>query len=269
MTIQINRLLITGAAGALGSVLRQHYAGRFPALRLSDRSPLGDAGPDEELVTCELGDAEAVDRLFEGVDACVHLGGQPVEAPWPVIMNANIVGAVNTWEAARKAGTKRIVFASSNHAIGFHPRTKKLDHRSPARPDTRYGLSKAFGEDLAVYYANKHGISAMCMRIGSCREEPVDERGLSTWQSYPDFCRLVDVGLTADYAFEIVYGVSNNPRSWWDNSNAERLGYRPQDSAEGWADRVKGKVSPEPINEMFQGGTFCAPDFSGDVNRIV
>ena len=269
MTIQINRLLITGAAGALGRVLRAHCAGTYPHLRLSDRADLGAAGPGEELVTCDLADAAAVDRLFEGVDACVHLGGQSIEAPWPVIMAANIQGVVNVWEAARKAGTRRILFASSNHAIGFHPRSRRIGSDAPARPDSRYGLSKAFGEDVAVYYANKHGIDGFCMRIGSCRAEPVDERGLSTWQSYPDFCRLVDVGLTADYRYAVVYGVSANPRSWWDNSLAEKLGYRPQDSAEPWAAKLEGVVTPEPVNEAFQGGFFCAPDFTGDMDHIV
>jgi uronate dehydrogenase len=267
--MRIKRVLVTGAAGALGTRLRQHLAGRYKALRLSDRAPLGTAGPGEELAQVELADAAAVEALFEGVDACVHLGGQPVEAPWEVIMASNIVGVVNVWEAARKAGTRRMVFASSNHAIGFHPRTKKLDHSSPARPDSRYGLSKAFGEDVALYYANKHGISAMCLRIGSARAEPVDERGLSTWQSYPDFCRLVEVGLTADFVYEIAYGVSANPRSWWDNGNVERLGYRPQDNAEAWAERVKGKVTGNPVNELFQGGVFCGAEFTGDIEKIV
>lgn len=267
--MRIDRLLITGAAGALGSVLRRHVAGRYLKLRLSDRAPMGEPGPGEELVRCELGDAAAVERLLEGVDACVHLGGQPVEAPWAVIREANIEGAINLWEAARKAGTRRIIFASSNHAIGFHPRSRRLDHDSPARPDSRYGLSKAFGEDLALYYANKHGIEAMCIRIGSARETPIDARMLATWQSYRDFCHLIDVGLGADYTYEIVYGVSANPRSWWDNSNAERLGYRPQDSAEAWADRLAGVVSDDPVNERFQGGPFCRPDFTGDPDRIV
>lgn len=266
---KIERLLITGAAGRLGTQYRRHVAGRYPSLRLSDRVGMGDAGPGEELVVCDLGDAAAVERLFEGVDACVHLGGQPNEAPWPVIMNANIQGVVNVWEAARKAGTRRMVFASSNHAVGFQPRTAKLDHRAPARPDTRYGLSKAFGEDVALYYANKHGIEAMCMRIGTCRAEPHDQRALSSWQSYPDFCRLVDVGLSADLVYEIVYGVSDNPRSWWDNSNAHRLGYRPQDSAEAWAGKLEGIVSPQPMDELFQGGPYCSPEFTGNIDRIV
>lgn len=267
--MKIERLLITGAAGALGAQVRRHLAGRYPKLRLSDRASMGEAAPGEELVQAELADAAEVDRLFEGVDACVHLGGQPTEAAWDVVLPSNIVGVVNVWEAARKAGTKRILFASSNHAIGFHPRTRKLDHTAPARPDTRYGLSKAFGEDVAMYYANKHGISALCMRIGSARAEPVDERGLSTWQSYPDFCRMVEAGLEADYIYEIVYGVSANPRSWWDNSNAERLGYQPQDNAEGWAQKVKGKVTDNPVNELFQGGPFCGPGFTGDIDKIV
>lgn len=266
---KIERLLITGAAGRLGTQLRRHLAGRYPRLRLSDRVDLGEAGPGEELVMCDIGDTAAVEHLLEGVDACVHLGGQPNEAPWPVIMNANITGVVNVWEAARKAGTRRIVFASSNHAIGFQPRARKIDHTAPARPDSRYGLSKAFGEDVAMYYANKHGIEAMCMRIGTCRAEPHDERALSSWQSYPDFCRLVDVGLTADLVYEIVYGVSDNPRSWWDNSNAHRLGYRPQDSAEPWAAKLEGIVSPQPLDELFQGGPFCSPGFTGDIERIV
>ena len=267
--MQIDRLLITGAAGTLGSVLRRHVAGRYPHLRLSDRQALGDAGPGEELVVCDLADAAAVDRLLQGVDACVHLGGQPVEADWPTVMASNIVGCVNLWEAARKAGTKRILFASSNHAIGFYPRSTRIDHTSPAKPDSRYGLSKAFGEDLGLTYANKHGISCLAMRIGSCRAEPIDERMLSTWQSLPDWCRLVEAGLEADYVYEVVYGVSANPRSWWDNSNAYRLGYRPQDSAETFADRLVGKVSGDPLNDAHHGGPYVSPDFTGDPARIV
>ena len=262
------RVLVTGAAGALGKVLRQHLHGKHQAVRYSDIGPMDAARPGEECVVADLGDAGAVDRLLEGVDAVVHLGGHSTEGPWPVIMHANIVGLVNLYEAARKAATKRILFASSNHAVGFQRRRPTTDHHTPARPDTRYGLAKAFGEDVASYYANKHGIQGFCMRIGSARKEPIDERGLSTWQSYPDFCRLVDVGLEAHYQYEIVYGVSANTRSFWDNSNAHRLGYRPEDDAERWADKLVGIKSPQLVDELHVGGPYCAPDFTGRIEDI-
>lgn len=265
----IERVLITGAAGALGRVLRAHLAGRYPLLRLSDIAPMDPAGPAEELVPADLADAAAVDRLLEGIQAVVHLGGHSVEGSWEQVLPANIVGCINLFEAARKAGTERVLFASSNHAVGFHRRWPATDHTAPPRPDSRYGVSKAFGEILARYYCDKHGIRAFCMRIGSCRAEPVDERQLSTWQSYPDFCRLVEVGLRAWYRYAIVYGVSANTRSFWDNRAAEALGYRPQDDAEAWAERLEGIKSPHLLDELFVGGPFCTPDFTGRIEDIV
>jgi uronate dehydrogenase len=265
----IERVLITGAAGALGRVLRAHLRGRYPLLRLSDIAPMDPAGPGEEVVPADLADAPAIDRLLEGIQAVVHLGGHSVEGSWEQILRANVVGLVNLYEAARKAGTERVLFASSNHAVGFHRRWPRTDHTAAPKPDSRYGVSKAFGEILALYYANKHGIKGFCMRIGSARAEPVDERQLSTWQSYPDFCRLVDVGLTAWYRYEIVYGVSANTRSFWDNSNAERLGYRPEDDAEAWASKLEGVKSPHLVDELHVGGPFCSVDFTGRVEDIV
>ena len=265
----LKRILITGAGGGLGKVLRQSLVGTADIIRLSARRDIGEAAAHEEIQLCDLADAAAVEKLLQGVDAVVHMGGQATEADWDTVLKSNIVGMINLYEAARKAGTKRIIFASTNHVIGMHPITRKLDHDSPPRPDSRYGLSKAFGEDLGNLYAYKHGISSMCIRIGSSFPEPTNRRMLSTWFSYRDLTELIKVGLTADYLFEIVYGVSANTRSWWDNSNAERLGYRPQDNAEAWADRLKGIVSEHPINEMFQGGGYCAPEFTGDIERIV
>jgi len=209
------------------------------------------------------------DELLVGVDACVHLAAQALEGDWPTVLHSNIIAGINLWEAARKEGTKRILFASSNHAIGFWPRTETLDHTTPAKPDSRYGLSKAFGEDLGLYYANKHGIACFSMRIGSCYPEPADARMLSTWLSYRDFCQLIEVGLTADYRYEIVYGVSANKRSWWDNANAHRLGYRPQDNAEDYAAEVEKKITGTALDQRFQGGGFISPDFTGDPDRIV
>lgn len=267
--VPIHRVLVTGAAGQLGRVLRARLAGRFPVLRLSDRVSLGTAGDGEELVECELGDAQAMERLLAGVDAVVHLGGQPVEAAWPIIVEANIRGTINLWEAAHKSGCRRIVFASSNHVIGFYPRDRRIDEYARPRPDTRYGVSKAFGEDLARYYADKFGIRAFCMRIGSCMPQPVDERMLSTWLSPDDFVQLVMVGLTADYHFEIVYGVSANSRRWWNNTRAEALGYRPRDNAEAHATTVEGGRRRSLIADRFQGGSFCEYEFAGDPDEIV
>ncbi len=265
----INRLLITGAAGGLGRVTRDAFAGLYPVLRVSDRTDLGPARPGEETVVCELGDPEAVRALLQGVDAVIHFGGQPDDSGgWAPVINANILGAVNLWEAARLAGTKRILFASSNHTIGFHRRSRKIDHLVQKRPDGPYGLSKAFGEDLARLYADKHGIKAFCMRIGSCFPTPVDARMLKTFLSYADLVRLMKVGLAADYHFEVVYGVSNNAETFWDNRNAERLGYKPEDSTAPLAGELGGKLSGSPIAEAFQGGMFCANGFSGDVDQI-
>jgi uronate dehydrogenase len=264
----LQRVLITGAAGNLGRVLRQRLRGSFPVLRLSDRDEMPPAEAGEEVVRCDLADAEAVKRLCEGVDAILHFGGRSLEGSWPQILSANIAGGINLWEGARLAGVERVVFASSNHVVGLYRRTEKFDHTVMPRPDGRYGISKAFGEDLASLYAYKHGIKAFCMRIGSCFEKPTNKRMLSTWLSFADFERLIRVGLTADYLFEIVYGQSRNTRSFWDNSNAYRLGYNPQDNAEAFAPEVEDKVSGNPLSDELQGGDFVPPDFSGNLDKL-
>lgn len=258
-----NRVLITGAAGRLGRLLRGRLAGRYPHVRVSDIADVGELLPGEEAVWCDLTDAAAVDRLCMGVDVVIHLAARSREGRWETIIASNLVGSINLFEAARKASVDRVLFASSNHTVGLYERDQRIDHRAPPMPDSRYGLSKVFGEELAKLYANKHGIRAFCMRIGSCEPEPTDERMLSTWLSYDDFVRLVDVGLTASYAFEIVYGVSKNTRAWWDNSNARRLGYVPQDNAEAFAAQLKGKRYNDEIADRHQGGTFVSAEFEG------
>lgn len=262
------RVLLTGAAGALGQVLRTGLARHASFLRLSDIAPMAPPGPNEEIMQADLADGPALVKLTEGIDAIVHFGGRSIEANWDVVLPSNIAGMINLYEAARVNGVERIIFASSNHAIGFHRRETRLDHHSPPRPDTRYGLSKAFGEDIGVFYAYKFGIRSLVLRIGSCFPKPTNARMLSTWLSYPDLVRLVEMGLTADYLFEIVYGVSGNTRSWWDNSNAERLGYRPLDNAERFAGEVGHIVSSDPIEEQFQGGSYTTPESVGDLRRI-
>lgn len=261
--MSFNRVLITGAAGRLGRLLRKRLAGRFPHIRVSDIADLGELQPGEEAVWCDLTDAAAVERMCRGVDAIIHLAGRSREGKWETIIASNLVGSINLFEGARKAGVDRVLFASSSHAVGLYERDQRIDHRAPPMPDSRYGLSKVFGEELAKLYANKHGVRAYCMRIGSCEPEPSDERMLSTWLSYDDFVRLIDVGLTASYAFEIVYGVSRNTRSWWDNSNARRLGYNPQDNAESHVARLKGKRYNDEIADRYQGGSFVSAEFDG------
>jgi uronate dehydrogenase len=264
----MKRVLITGAAGALGKQLRRRLAGIAPSLRLSDVAAMEPAGPGEEVVLADLADAVAVEALCRDVDAIVHLGGVSVERSWEEVFPANIAGAVNLWEGARKAGVKRVLFASSNHAVGLYRRSQCIDHTAPARPDSRYGLSKAFGEDVASLYAYKFGVRGFCMRIGSCFPEPTNERALGSWLSYDDFERLVRVGLTADYTYEIVYGVSANKRAWWDNRRAFELGYRPQDNAEVFADRVGHIRQPNDVDETFQGGFYVTPDMTADPGKI-
>ena len=265
----INRLLITGAGGALGKVARAHYQGKFPHLRLSDRVELEPAGDGEEIVQCDLIERERVERMLEGVDAVIHFGGQPTEADWDTVINSNLIGAINLFEAARKGGAERVIFASSNHAIGMHARANIIDHTCEPRPDTRYGLSKAFGEDLGRLYAYKYSIRSMNIRIGSCFPKPFDARSLASWLSFRDLCQLLDIGLAAAYQHEIIYGVSNNPESWWDNSNAERLGYKPQDTAEDYRAEVEHLTFDDPVGEALQGGMFGAEEFSSDLKTLV
>lgn len=264
----LDRVLLTGAAGQLGQAVRDGLRHAYSLLRLSDIAEMAPARDGEEVVRCDLADRDAVAGLCAGMDAIIHLGGHPREADWDTILHANIHGAINLWEGARQHGVDRVIFASSNHAIGLYRRDTRLDHETPPRPDGRYGLSKAFGEDLASLYAYKFGVRGFCMRIGTCFPEPMNERALHTWQSRDDFVRLVRTGLTADYVFEIVYGVSANDGAWWDNSRAEALGYAPQDNAEAFRDKVGHILAPDPVDAAFQGGSFAADEFVGDMARV-
>src|SRR6516225_1726096 len=262
----MHRVLITGAGGGIGRSLRESLRGTYPILRLSDRVPLGAARAGEEVCNAELYDREEVERIVADVDGIIHLGGISGEDEWEPILRSNIGGTYNLFEAARQARVKRIIVATSNHAVGFYPRDQKIDHRAPPRPDSRYGVSKAFAEALASLYADKHGIGFLCTRIGNFGPKPIDERRLSIWISPRDYAQLVRIGLEHPaIRYEIVYGVSNNRRSWYDNSNAERLGYRPQDDSEPYAEAVLAAEAGraiDPIADRYQGGAFCAAEYS-------
>ena len=261
----MHRVLITGAGGGIGRSLRESLRGVYPVLRLSDRVPLAAARDQEEVDCADLADMAGVERIVTAVDGIVHLGGISGEDRWDAILQSNILGTYNLFEAARRAGVKRIIVATSNHAVGFYPRDQRIDHRVVPRPDSRYGVSKAFAEALASLYADKHGIGFLCTRIGNFGTRPIDSRRLSIWISPRDYTQLVRIGLEhRDIHFEIVYGVSNNKRSWYNNSNAYRLGYKPEDDSEPYAAEVlaaeAGKPK-DPVAETYQGGTFCAEEY--------
>nr|HET7859528.1 NAD(P)-dependent oxidoreductase [Caldimonas sp.] len=256
------RLLLTGAAGGLGRVLRPRLARRCATLRVSDIADLGAAAPGEELVAARLEDAAAVLDLLAGVDAVVHLGGVSVEGPFEPILQANIVGVHNLYEAARRQRVRRIVFASSNHVTGFYRQDEVVSPREPMRPDGNYGLSKAFGELLSRFYFDRYGIETACLRIGSSFAAPKDRRMLATFLSHDDLERLVVASLAAPVVgHTVVYGVSDNARTWWDNTPARHLGFRALDSSEPFRAAVEAAGPPPDRDDptaIYQGGAFVA-----------
>ena len=265
---RFRRLLLTGAAGALGTVLRDHLPALADVLRVSDLAPLGEARDREEVVPCDLGDAAGMLDLARDVDAVVHMGGVSGENRFADLHHANILGMYHLFEGCRKNGIARVVWASSNHAIGFYPRTRTIDATVPQRPDTAYGLTKAFGEDLAQYYRDKYGIEAVSLRIGSCFPKPVDRRMLATWLSYPDLVHLVERSLVAPVVgHTVVFGVSANQESFWDNRAASALGFRPGDNAEDYRAEVEAStppVGPDDPLVKYQGGQFTAMPHADD-----
>ncbi|SFE26407.1 NAD-dependent epimerase/dehydratase family protein [Paracidovorax konjaci] len=259
---RFHRLLLTGAAGGLGKVLRERVKPFAEIVRLSDIVEVGAAqGADEEVVACDLADKAAVDALVAGCDAIVHLGGVSVERPFEQILEANIKGVFHIYEAARRHGVKRVVFASSNHVIGFYKQTDRIDASARRRPDGYYGLSKSFGEDMASFYFDRYGIETVSLRIGSSFPEPRDRRMMSTWLSYDDLTQLVQKALfTPDVGHTVVYGASANRDLWWDNHAAAHLGYEPKDSSEPFRAKVEAQPAPAPGDPgaVYQGGAFTA-----------
>lgn len=256
------RLLITGAAGALGSQLRKHGAALAGEVRLSDRREIADLAPHEIARCTDLADLPAVLTLVQGCDAIVHLGGQGLEAAFDTILQSNIVGTYNLYEAARQAGVRRIVYISSIHAVGFYERSETIDASRLTRPDSLYGVSKTFGENLARYYFDKFGIESVCVRVGSSFPRPTDRRHLSTWLSYRDFCQFVEKALLAErVGHMIAMPTSRNSASFWDDRAASSLGFVAVDSADDFRDEVlqsTAKGDPNDPAVRFQGGSFCA-----------
>jgi uronate dehydrogenase len=263
----MQKILITGAAGDVGTRLRKLLKDVY-SLRVSDIRKPADLNADDEFVAADLGDYEQTKQITAGIDGIVHLGGYSVEGPWETIHKSNIVGCYNLFEAAYRSGVKRIVFASSNHAVGFYPRDRKIGVDVTVRPDSRYGVSKAFGEAVGALYADKHGLRVTCIRIGNVGDKPLDKRRLSIWVKPEDLAQLIRIGLEhPDIRFEIFYGTSDNAAGWWDNSNARRFGYRPQFRSEDFRDEAMAaqtKLPADPVGDRFQGGPFCSDEYDAD-----
>lgn len=263
----MKRVLLTGAAGDVGTRLRRLLKPIYPGLRLSDIRTPPDLASDEPFVAADLADMAQVEAAVDGAEGIVHLGGYSVEGPWETILQSNIVGCYNLFEVARRKGVERVVFASSNHAVGFYARHRRIGTDVTVRPDSRYGVSKAFGEALGALYADKHGLRVLCLRIGNVADAPADKRRLSIWLSADDLVQLVRIGLEhPDLRYEVFYGASLNERAWWDNARAYAMGYRPTGRAEDHLEVALAKqarLAPDPVGDFYQGGPFCAAEFDG------
>ncbi len=260
----IRPILLTGASGNLGRALAPMLAARGWALRLTDIAPFPDALPPGATFTrADLQDGVPLLRLAEGCGTILHFGGVSIDRPFEEIIGPNLQGLYHIYESARREGA-RVVFASSNHSVGFHDRTTVLDADCAFRPDSYYGLSKAYGELMGRLYWDKHGVENVNLRIGSCLPEPVDARMLASYLSFADLGRLVEGCIEADRVGHcVVWGASANQRmTWWRHDHRGRVGWAPQDSADGFAGQLQGLVSGNPVQERYQGGAYCVNGYS-------
>ncbi len=263
MTAPARPVLLTGAAGALGRMLAQALAAQGWTLRLTDIAAFPDPLPPRaSFQRLDLNDGLALARLAEGCGAILHFGGVSIEQPFEEILGPNLRGLYHVYEAARRERA-RVIFASSNHSIGFHERDNKLDLDCAFRPDGYYGLSKAYGELMGRLYWDKHGVENVNLRIGSCLPEPKEARMLATYLSYADLTRLCIAAVTAPRAgHAVIWGASANPESFWGKDHRDRIGWQPQDSAEAFRSGIAGKKSSDAVIERYQGGAFTAIEYS-------
>ena len=252
------RVLLTGAAGQIGSCLRPALREGRAELRLNDLADFGRLAANEVASPGDLADPAVVDAAVAGVDAIVHLGGVPDEAAFDVLAGPNLHGAFHVFDAARRAGVRRVVYASSNRIAGLAAVDRRLTGDEAPEPDGLYGATKAFGEALGRMYAGRFGLEVVCVRIGSFEERPSEPRHLHTWLSHGDAIRLFRACLDAPspLGFRVVYGVSNNARNWWSLDAARALGYEPRDDAERYAAEIAGSYD-SPI----QAGRFAEPGY--------
>ncbi len=259
--MHMKKLVLTGAAGRLGGYLRETLAGMCDELVSTDiAESVENLAPNETYVAADLGVLDQVTPLLEGADMVVHFGAIGDEAPWNAILHANLIGSFNIWEAARIQGVRRVVYASSIHAVGLHRISDNIGVDAPHNPDSYYGLAKCFAEDCAKLYWNKEGIEAVCMRIYSCAA-PNGPRSLQAWLSVDDLKRLVVASITTPVVdVTVVYGISNNTRAALNNDGAKHLGYQPQDNAEDYAAEIFANADAPDRTDPAQvkyGGVFA------------
>ena len=260
----MKKIVLTGAAGRLGSYIREPLTKMANELVSSDiAEDIGKLYPGERYQRAELADLDAVNALLEGAQMVVHFGAIGDERPFETLLGPNFIGAYNIWEAAYQQNLKRVVYASSIHAVGMHKKTDFIGIDAPHRPDTFYGLAKCFAEDLASMYWDKRGLESVCMRIMSCAQV-TNTRALGSWLSYDDLIHLVETSIdTPVTGFSVVYGVSNNDRVPVDNSKASFLGYRPKDNAEQFAEKILAEApdsDPHDKGQMCHGGPFASTE---------
>ncbi|MEK8028425.1 NAD-dependent epimerase/dehydratase family protein [Pseudaquabacterium rugosum] len=274
-------IAITGAAGLVGSGLRRQLLAAGHRIVSLDLRPITDPAPEETAHVVDIGDQAALTTHLRGVDGIVHLAACTTDAPWPDQVRLSIEGTISLFDAARAAGVRRIAYASSHHVVGLHPRAPhgpRMGDTAILRPDSRYAVGKAFGENIGALYACKYGLQVLAIRIGNVNTRPIDRRRLGSWISERDLAQLVTIGLThPDVAFDIVYGISDASGRHYDNATAHALGYRPQDSSEGWDETVlredpppaAGSDAAHTAAELTLGGGFSQAEFEGDGRRVL
>lgn len=277
----MKRIAITGAAGIVGTGLRQELLQRGYTLQLLDLKPITDCVDHEQSAIVDITDQAQLAALLRGCTAVIHLAACTTDAPWPELVRLSVEGTISLFDAAREAGVARVVYASSHHVVGMHPRAPhgpRLGTEVQLRPDSRYGVGKAFGESIGALYACKYGMPVLAIRIGNVNHQPIDRRRMGNWLSWRDLGQLVSIGLEhPDLVFSVVYGISDATGRHYDNAAAYALGYQPQDAnAVAFEEQVlrddpapaAGSEAALSAAELTLGGTFSQAEYVGDTTRL-